>query len=283
MEYVREKFLILTILLLSLCGCGNEVVYHDPEPLNSIEEAWAEVYAGEDAVDSSGVTEEIDESGSTAAPVSLSKEEYIRLYEAASSRDVATEEELARRIIARELTGNVGEGDATGCKEELTRLQKLLEPGYTAITKTDEKVFASAWLYKVTGDSSYRKDLEAILREQAESENGVICAPEEHPLFFYGLVAYLRTEHKTDYELSGLAMAGLFDRAIELSKHYEEDLERLCSYEDCKARSERDAELLLIANAVSMSIDYVRAAEYYLAICEQPESETALALMIKVK
>lgn len=286
----KKKLLTLSVLLISLCGCGSEVVYNEPVSYTPLAEL-----AGKG--DASAVDEALPgEAGdSEEASGEVKDEDYRSRYEQALQKQLSDPLDLAGRIIALESELSKGSENENGdaqrkdgasqgtkgtsatsqeiyekTKEQLTN---ILEKSYDSVSDPDEKFFASAWLYKLTGDTSYRKTAEEFLAESVENK---ICDPEENQFYFYGLVGYLTTKEKTDFELSGKAMNSLFSQAIILSKTDESEIESLREDENAYERAGRDAELLLLANSISMSVDYTRAAEKYLSLAGSEESELVL-------
>lgn len=113
---------------------------------------------------------------------------------------------------------------------------------------SDVKFFAAAELYSLTADRKYKDAAESILSGNEEVPSGF----GKNSCGYYGALAYLMTTNKVDTALSGKVMKSLIDDAIETSES-----EITGSIDDILS----DTRLLIVANSISKSVVYVRAAE----------------------
>ncbi len=172
----------------------------------------------------------------------------------------------ADQILAYELTEDEQlAGLADSAKLQMT---ETLETYYNATPDDSVRLFTTAWLYKETGDKRYRKEAESCLEDLSET-----VKIGEDPALFWGIAAYLRTTHPTDYNLCEKAMRLVFAGANEILKlNPEAEWERLYREPDEVRFREagQKAGMLMLANNVSNSAEYVRCAGNYLSIAGNP-------------
>ncbi|MCR4684023.1 MAG: hypothetical protein K5649_01005 [Lachnospiraceae bacterium] len=198
--------------------------------------------------------------------ITVADDKYDRIYTEmlAQAQPSVSVYACADHILAYELTGD--EKLARFADSARDQLMETLETYYHASSDETVRFFTTAWLYKETGDKQYRKEAEAYLDTLPETAENVM-----DPALLWGLAAYLRTTHPVDYRLSEKAMGFVFSGANSLLKRDQKaEWERL--YEaGTDARMEealQNAQLLILANYVSNSAEYVRCAGNYLAIAD---------------
>lgn len=114
--------------------------------------------------------------------------------------------------------------------------------------KEDIRYWAAAELYLCTADKKYRDAAETILSECNEIPIGF----SKEACGYYGSLAYIMTTNKTDVDIAGKVMNSIIDDAIRISTG-----EITGSAEDLVS----EARLMIVANSISKSVTYIRAAE----------------------
>ncbi|MCR5269093.1 MAG: YfhO family protein [Lachnospiraceae bacterium] len=210
------------------------------------------------------ITEENGGSVLLEEEIVIDKNRYKKLYNEAVSQPnpSPTVYACADQILAYEISGDQKlEKPADSARSQML---DILETYYNATPDDKVRFFTTAWLYKETGDKQYKKETEDYL-ESIPDNSKVI----NEPALFLGLAAYLRTGKNTDYALSEKAMHLIFAGANELLKDdpvaaWEKSFKD--GNEDLTAEALNNAQLLMLANYVSNSAEYVKYAGNYLSV-----------------
>lgn len=172
------------------------------------------------------------------------------------------------RILTEEMISDENDDSTEESLFESTLEDRLIDL-YENGDKADH-FMAAAWLYKETGNREYRTETESFLKEVETSEQIPYLEIEKE--IFYGFVAYLRTTTSTDYSLSTEVMEILIDQAIDLiERDKTSEWERLYTFDE-EVRieyGEQDVKLLLLANEIGKSVEYIDAARNYMNIIEE--------------
>ena len=135
--------------------------------------------------------------------------------------------------------------------EEADKKNNLLKEDY------DRHFFASAQLYKLTGNNNYRIAAESY-------EQNLPSGFSEENCGYLGEMAYLSCHYKTDFYLSGLMMEDIMNTATAIAKDDKERVIYPYGYESIKDNSFLEAgseiRLLILANYLSKSVIYIDAA-----------------------
>ena len=137
-----------------------------------------------------------------------------------------------------------------------------------SIPGNDDYCMMAAILYRETGDSECRKVIEEYFKEITENytRGEIIDFASRKPLYF-GIITYLKTENPVNINTCETLMRIVLDYAISLTKRDKvEELSRLFTIDGDLAIEEANlnAHVLMLANSIGMSVDYVKSADIYL-------------------
>lgn len=166
--------------------------------------------------------------------------------------------EYIDRLLVKELKNPDNSDSDNTTDSELEAIRKEYDNEYFV---ADDSCMIAALLYKKTGERAYRKDAEEHLKriEKVISEGGEIDLVRRKSLY-YGMIAYLRTDKGVDFKLSGTLMKIIMDEAVELLNE-----------DDCEEDAMIKAHILLLANEITSSPEYLRRAEAYLQYVEDED------------
>ena len=137
------------------------------------------------------------------------------------------------------------------------QLKKIIDEYEKEYLTADDSCMVEALLYKELKDNTYRKKAEAHLTKVAEDySNGGNIDLARRKSIYYGIVTYLSTEEQVDYKLSEALMKLIFEKANSLLN--------INADADIDGDAELNAHMLLVANTVTFSPEYVRMARFYL-------------------
>lgn len=209
----------------------------------------------------------IEEKGGEKAAIeqelSVSKKRYAKEYNSYIS-NMKTQDYVDNILISSAYEKDGKETES----EDFEELTEKLQSEYEEVYVRDDETFLNATiLYRQTGDSKYKKAVEEYLSEVLEdnSEGKEIDFANRQPLY-YGIIVYLKTTRPVDYKMCEGLMKIILDKAIELTERDASvELKRLYELDSDAAMSEAklNAHILILANSVNMSIDYVRPAALY--------------------
>ncbi|HOO27083.1 MAG TPA: glycoside hydrolase family 9 protein, partial [Lachnospiraceae bacterium] len=159
------------------------------------------------------------------------------------------------------------EAYADTCREQAIAAWNYAEANTEALEPDscscdDERYWASAQLYKLTGEKEYRSIAESYVGETipvgfSDDETG-----------YLGSLAYLTTTNKTELKLSEQIMKAVFDDAIAIVNASAKDGYMIAAGdaydEDSVLTAFANARLLTFANIISKSVDYVDTAANHL-------------------
>lgn len=173
--------------------------------------------------------------------------------------EVLTVQEYIDRLLVKELKNPDISDRGNTTDSELEAIRKEYDSKYFV---ADDSFMIAALLYKETGEQAYKKDAEEHLKgiEKIISEGGGIDIVRRKSLY-YGMVSYLRTDKSVDYKLCGTLMKIIMDEAVVLLN---EDVVADSDATDAATK----AHILLLANEVTSSPEYLRRAEAYLQYAE---------------
>lgn len=199
------------------------------------------------------VAAENEEPVTIESPVTISNDKYRRLYASTGDADA----QYIDRILVND--------DATMDEAELETLKDAYEKA--GDVSTDDTLMMAAALYRETGDSKYRKSVEEYLQKIVDYyDEGREIDLSSRESLYGGVVIYLKTTKSVDYKLSEALMRIVFDEAIALTQlNVRDEMDRLFREDRDKAVEESiiNANMLMLADSISMSVDYVRCAAMY--------------------
>lgn len=199
------------------------------------------------------VAAENEEPVTIESPVTISNDKYRRLYASTGDADA----QYIDRILVND--------DATMDETELETIKEAYEKA--GDVSTDDTLMMAAALYRETGDSKYRKSVEEYLQKIVDYyDEGREIDLSSRESLYGGVVIYLKTTKSVDYKLSEALMRIVFDEAIALTQlNARDEMDRLYREDRDKAVEESiiNANMLMLADSISMSVDYVRCAAMY--------------------
>lgn len=121
----------------------------------------------------------------------------------------------------------------------------------------DERYWAAAQLYKLTGEELYGSNTESYIKRRMGLPTGF----SDEDTGYLGSLAYLKTTYPTNLTLSNQVMQSVFNDAIAVVNESAKDGYLVAAGDDySKAsvpRAFSNARLLTLANIISKSVDYV--------------------------
>ena len=134
--------------------------------------------------------------------------------------------------------------------EELDKLE--------ADVLNDERYWAAAQLYKVSGSRQYREIAESY-------KDDIPIGFDEENKGYLGSLAYITSSYSTDYNISGIVIKSIMDEAIRVSSEIQLNPYYVISdndySDDIVMQVFANARLMVLANYISQSVDYISAAE----------------------